>query len=217
MVVGNVNLDAYNNKTMSKYTGPKYRQCRREGVNLFGNEKFDLKKKNYAPGMHGPKGSFNKPSEYAKQLREKQKLKRLFGVTERQLFNYYTEATKKKEITGNALLKLLEARLDNAIFKAGFAKSKPQARQLVNHGFFKVNGTRVNIPSYNVKIGDKIETVDRVKKSPLFTDLAKQKFAAAKWLKADYGNLTIEVLRALESEDLEHAVQTNLVVEYYSK
>lgn len=202
---------------MSKYTGPKYRQCRREGVNLFGNEKFDLKKKNYAPGMHGPKGSFSKPSEYARQLREKQKLKRLYGITERQMFNYYTEATKKKEITGNALLKLLETRLDNAIFKAGFAKSKPQARQIVNHGFFHVNGKKVDIPSFAIKIGDKIEVIERQKKSPLFTDLGKQKFAAAKWLKADYNNLTIEVLRALEAEDLEQAVQTNLVVEYYSK
>jgi len=202
---------------MSKYTGPKYRQCRREGVNLFGNEKFNLKKKNYAPGVHGPKGSFSKPSEYARQLREKQKLKRLFGVTERQLFNCYTEAAKKKEITGDALLKILETRLDNAIFKAGFAKSKPQARQIVNHGFFRVNGKKVDVPSFVVRVGDKIEVIDRQKKSPLFADLANQKFAPAKWLKADYSKLTIEVLRDLEAQDLEQAVQTNLVVEYYSK
>ena len=202
---------------MSKYTGPKYRLCRREGVNLFGNEKFNLKKKPYAPGMHGPKGSFSKPSEYARQLREKQKLRRLYGVTEKQLVNYYKKAVKKKEITGNALLKLLEVRLDNVIFKAGFAKSKPQARQMVNHGLFKVNGKKVNIPSYNVKVGDVFEVAEKNKKSPLFADIAKQKFAPAKWLKVDYKALKGEVVREVGNEDLEKVVKTNLVIEYYSR
>jgi small subunit ribosomal protein S4 len=202
---------------MSKYTGPKYRLCRREGINLFGNEKFDLKKKNYAPGMHGPKGSFTKPSEYARQLREKQKLKRLYGITERQLFNYYKKATSKKEITGNALLKELEIRLDNVVYRFGFSKSRPQARQMVNHGLFMVNGKRVNIPSYQIKIGDKIEVKERSKKSPLFEGFDKQKFAPPKWLKMDATKLTGEIVRPLDNEDLEKAVQTSLVVEYYSK
>jgi small subunit ribosomal protein S4 len=202
---------------MSKYTGPKYRLCRREGINLFGNEKFDLKKKNYAPGMHGPKGSFSKPSEYARQLREKQKLRRMYGVTEKQLFNYYKKASAKKEITGNALLKILETRLDSIIYRSGFAKSRPQARQMVNHGTFKVNGVRVNIPSYQVKVGDKFEVRERLKKSPLFIGMEKQKFAPAKWLKIDAAKLTGEVVRLLDAEDLEKAVQTSLVVEYYSK
>ncbi len=202
---------------MSKYTGPKYRLCRREGINLFGNEKFNLKKKNYAPGIHGPKGSFAKPSEYARQLREKQKLKRLFGVTERQLLNYYKKAASKKEITGNALLKELETRLDNVIFKAGFAKSRPQARQMVSHGLFKVNGTRVTVPSFQVKVGDKFEVLDRRRSSPLFADLTKQKFSPAKWLKSDYAKLYGEIMRALEPDDLEKAVHMNLVVEFYSK
>lgn len=202
---------------MSKYTGPKYRQCRREGINLFGNEKFNLKKKNYAPGIHGPKGSFAKPSEYSKQLREKQKLKRMFGITERQMVNYYKKASAKKEITGNALLSLLETRMDNVVFKAGFSKSRPQARQMVGHGLFKVNGHRVTVPSHQIKTGDKLEVLERRKSSALFAELAKQKFSSVKWIKADYAKLNAEITREPEMEELEKAVQTNLVVEFYSK
>jgi len=202
---------------MSKYTGPKYKQCRREGINLFGNEKFNLKKKNYAPGIHGPKGSFAKPSEYSKQLREKQKLKRMFGITERQMVNYYKKASAKKEITGNALLGLLETRLDNVVFKAGFSKSRPQARQMVGHGLFKVNGRRVTVPSHQIKAGDKLEVLERRKSSALFAELAKQKFGPAKWIKADFAKLNAEITREPEMEELEKAVQTNLVVEFYSK
>lgn len=202
-----------------RYTGPKMRLVRREGINLFGNEKFDANKvkKNYKPGMHGPKGGFSKKSEYAKQLREKQRLKIMFGITERQLFNYFKKASTMKEITGNALLKLLEKRLDSVIFKAGMAKSRPMARQLVSHGIFKVNNRKVNVPSFQVSIGDKFEAIDRLKKSKLFADLEKQKFAPAKWLKVDYKMLTGEVTREMEAQELEQAVQASLVVEYYSK
>lgn len=202
---------------MSRYTGPKYRQCRREGINLFGNEKFNLKKKNYPPGIHGPKGSFAKPSEYSRQLREKQKLRRFFGITEKQLLNYYKKASKKKEITGNVLLSILETRFDNIVFKAGFAKSKPAARQMVNHGHFKVNGKRSTIPSRQIKMGDVFEVMERSKKSPLFAELGKQKYAPPKWMKVDYTKLSGEMLKELEEEDLEKAISTNLVVEFYSK
>lgn len=202
---------------MSKYTGPKYRLCRREGINLFGNEKFNIKKKPYPPGIHGPKGSFAKPSEYSRQLREKQKLKRIYGVTEKQLHNYYVAASKKKEITGNALLKLLESRLDCIIYRAGFAKSRPQARQMVNHSLFKINGKRIDVPSCPVKVGDKFEVKDQRKSSPLFAELQKQKFAPAKWIKVDPTKLSGEIIRPIEDEDLEKAVITSLVVEYYSK
>jgi small subunit ribosomal protein S4 len=202
---------------MSKYTGPKYRQCRREGINLYGNEKFNLKKKNYPPGIHGPKGSYAKPSEYSRQLREKQKLRKFFGITEKQLLNYYTKASRKKEITGNALLKLLETRFDNIIFKAGFAKSKPSARQMVNHGHFKINGRRVTIPSRQIKVGDVFEVVERSRKSPLFAELTKQKYAPPTWMKVDYAKLSGEITKELEEDDLEKAISTNLVVEYYSK
>jgi small subunit ribosomal protein S4 len=138
--------------------------------------------------MHGQKGHISKPSEYAKQLREKQKLKRLFNITERQLSNYMEVAFKKKDITGHALLKLLETRLDNVIYRSGFARTRSQARQMVGHGLFKVNGRRVDIPSAQLKVGDKFEVMDRSKKSKLFADLETQKFAPAKWVKADYSN-----------------------------
>jgi small subunit ribosomal protein S4 len=202
---------------MSRYTGPKSRLCRREGMCVCGREKCAIKKKNYIPGMHGLKGSVGKPSEYSRQLREKQKLKRLYGITERQLGNYFEEAAKKKEITGNALLKLLETRLDNTIYRAGFAKTRNQARQIVGHGLIKVNAHRVDIPSYQVKVGDKFTVIERVKKSPLFAELEKQKFAPAPWVKVDYKTLSGEVVRTIESDELEKAVQTNLIVEYFSK
>jgi len=195
------------------------RLVRREGINLFGNEKFDANKikKNYKPGMHGPKGSFSKKSEYARQLREKQRLKIMFGITERQLFNYFKKASTMKEITGNALLKLLEKRLDNVIFKAGMAKSRPQARQMVSHGLFNVNGRKVNVPSFHVEIGDKFEAIGRIKKSKLFSELEKQRFAPAKWLKVDNKTLSGEMTREIEAPELEQGVQASLVIEYYSK
>lgn len=167
--------------------------------------------------MHGQKGSISKPSEYSRQLREKQKLKRLFGITERQLGNYVEVAFKKKDITGQALLKLLEQRLDNVIYRAGFAKTRPMARQLVGHRLLTVNGKRVDIPSFQVKSGDKFQVIDRAKKSKLFADLEKQKFAPAKWIKVDYQALTGEITRPLEVEDLEQIIQHSLIVEYYSK
>lgn len=184
---------------------------------MCGREKCAIKKKNYVPGMHGQKGSISKPSEYSKQLREKQKLKRLFSITERQLGNYMEVAFKKKDITGQALLKLLEQRFDNVIYRAGFAKTRPQARQMVGHGLFKVNGRRCDIPSAQLTMGDKFEVMERSKKSKLFAELEKQKFAPAKWVKVDYKTLSGEVTRPLEVEDLEQIIQHNLIVEYYSK
>lgn len=200
-----------------RYTGPKCRLCRREGVSLCGKEKCALRRRNYIPGMHGPKGSFSKKSEYARQLREKQKLKRLFGITERQLGNYFEKASAQKDITGDALLKLLETRFDNVLYRAGFAKTRYQARQMVSHGLFKVNNIKINVPSLQMKTGDKFETITRLKKSKLFADLEKQKFAPAKWVKVDYKNLTGEVIRPLEKDELEPIIQSSLIVEYYSK
>jgi small subunit ribosomal protein S4 len=202
---------------MSRYTGPKSRLCRREGVCLCGRDKCALKKKGYIPGMHGQKGNIAKPSEYSRQLREKQKLKRLFGITERQLGNYFKEAAKKKEITGHALLKLLETRLDNVIYKSGLAKTRAQARQMVGHGLFKLNGQKVTIPSHQVKVADKFEVKEQAKTSKLFADMEKQKFAPASWIKVDYKNLSGEIVRPLEIDDLVQIIQQNLIVEYFSK
>lgn len=200
-----------------RYTGPKSRLCRREGICLCGREKCASKKKSYIPGQHGPKGNFSKKSEYARQLREKQKLKRLYGITEKQMVNYFAKASNAKEITGNALLKLLETRLDNVVYRAGLAKTRRMARQMVGHGLLKVNGIRVNIPSFQTKIGDKVEALERTKKSKLFADLEKQKFAPAKWIKADYKNISAEVSREIENNELEQVIERSLVVEYYSK
>jgi small subunit ribosomal protein S4 len=167
--------------------------------------------------MHGQKGSISKPSEYSKQLREKQKLKRLFGITEKQLGNYMEVAFKKKDITGHALLKLLEQRFDNVLYRSGFAKTRPQARQMVGHGLFKINGRRCDIPSAQLKLGDKFEVVERSKKSKLFAELDKQKFAPAQWLKVDYKTLSGEITRPLEVDDLEQIIHHSLIVEYFSK
>lgn len=133
------------------------------------------------------------------------------------MVNYFKKASGQKDITGNALLKLLESRLDNVIYKAGFSKSRAQARQMVNHGLFKINSTHIDIPSFHTKPGDKFEVIPRVRKSKLFEALEKQKFGPAKWLKVDYKNLSGEVERELEPTDLEQAISTSLVVEYYSK
>jgi len=202
---------------MSRYTGPKARIVRREGLNVFGSEKYNLKKKNYRPGMHGPKGNVSKPSEYARQLREKQKLKFMYGVTERQMGNYFKKAAKAKDITGNALFKLLEYRLDNVLYRAGMGKTRNQTRQMVTHGLIRLNGRRVKTPSIHVKIGDKFDVIDRAKSSPLFADLEKQKFAPAKWVKVDYKALNGEVMRAIEPDELEQAISSSLIVEFYSK
>lgn len=202
---------------MSRYTGPKCRLCRREGVSLCGKEKCALKRRNYIPGQHGPKGNFAKKSEYGRQLREKQKLQRLFGITERQLKNYFEKASKQKDITGDALLKLLETRFDNVIFRSGLAKTRAQARQMVNHGLFKLNSKRVTIPSFQVNVGDKFETIDRMKKSKLFAESEKQKYAPPQWLKVDYKTAGGEVTRKVGTDELEQIIQSALVVEYYSK
>ena len=202
---------------MSRYIGPKSRLCRREGVCVCGREKCSIRKRNFQPGQHGQKGSISKPSEYARQLREKQKLKRLFGITERQLGNYFTVAAGKKEITAHALLKMLESRFDNVIYRSGLAKTRAQARQMVNHGLFKVNNKKISIPSYQIKVGDTFEAIGRVKSSPLFGHLEKVKIMPAKWIKVDFTNKTGEVVRALEADDLEQFIQSSLIVEYYSK
>lgn len=202
---------------MSRYTGPKSRLCRREGLCICGRAKCSQKKRSSIPGQHGQKASFSKPSEYARQLREKQKLKRLYGVNERQLTNYFKVAAKKKEITGDALLRILETRFDNVLYRAGFAKTRNQARQIANHGHFTVNNKRVSTPSFQVKVGDKFEVREKSKKAPIFQDLDKQKFKPAAWIKPDYKKLSGEIDRDLEADDLEKVIQTNLIVEYYSK
>ena len=202
---------------MARYTGPKHKLCRAEGIAICGSPNCPVTKKNAAPpGQHGQKGR-RKPSEYAVQLREKQKVKRIYGVFERQFQKYYFLASRKKAATGEALLQILETRLDNAVYRLILTKSRQQARQLVGHGHVLVNGKKVTIPSYNVKIGDvislsaKASNFNFIKK--ILTDTKDEKLP--QWLtkKATVG----KVLSMPKKEDSTLDINENLIVEYYSR
>src|SRR6201982_3565110 len=145
---------------MARYTGPKSRISRRYGIALFGPSKA-LERKNYPPGMHGPKGSRRKQSDYATALAEKQKLRHRYGLLERQFRRYFETALRKRGVTGETLLQMLETRLDNVVYRLGFANSRNAARQLVNHGHVTVNSRKVDVASYNLKSGDVVAVKDR--------------------------------------------------------
>jgi small subunit ribosomal protein S4 len=187
------------------------------GVNLFGTEKYTkiLRNRQSKPGMHGAK--FAKKSEFGKQLEEKQKARYIFGISEKQLSNYFRKASSQTGDTGHNFLSLLERRLDNVIYVSQFAETRPQARQMVSHGHFKLNGRRVDIPSIMVRPGDKIEIVSKYAKSPLYAELDKQKDYSPKWLSVDLKKLTLEVLAAPEKDDLEKSIDSQLIVEFYSR
>ncbi len=205
---------------MSRYTGPKARHCRRLGLNIYGSEKYDkiLAKRNFAPGMHGNK-MFSQKSEYGKQLMEKQKARLMYGVTERQFQTYYKKAEAGAGITGEELIRLLERRIDNVLFRAGFAITRMQARQMVSHGLMMLNGKKIKTPSIQIKVGDKITVRTKSAGSPLFDKVktGNEKFRAPKWLTADNSKLSVEVLNLPEKDDLENSIESNLIVEYYSK
>ena len=205
---------------MSTYRGPKAKLCRRLGINLFGSPKYDkiLTKKGYPPGLHG-RAKFSKKSEYGRQLEAKQKARFMYNLTEKKFKQYYVKADKMPGVTGEELLRLLERRLDNVIFRAGFAVTRFQSRQMTSHGLFKVNGRRTDVPSVMIKEGDVIEVLVRNKKSKLFEKNleANKKYAAPKWLEVDQKNLTIKIKRLPEKDELEQAIESNLIVEFYSK
>lgn len=165
--------------------------------------------------MHGAK--FAKKSEYGRQLEEKQKVRYLFGVSEKQTASYMRKAVSQPGDTGQNFLRLFERRLDNVIYVVQLAVTRPQARQMVTHGHFKLNGRRVDIPSILVRPGDKIEVVAKFKKSPLYADLDKLKDYSPKWLKVDLKNLSLEVLALPEQDDLEKSINSQLIVEFYSR
>lgn len=205
---------------MSRYTGAKGRLVRRFGVNIFDSPKYDklLERRPNGPGQHGAGQRRGKDSEYKRQLLEKQKLRFMFGITEKQLRNYYKRAASQMEATGIALLKQLERRLDNVVYRAGLAKTRSQARQMVSHGLFTLNGRRVNIPSIQVREGDIIEVREKSKASPLFTSIKEDKnFDSARWLKSVQKELKSEVGALPEEADLDQLIQTQLIVEFYSK
>ncbi|KKP37681.1 30S ribosomal protein S4 [Candidatus Peregrinibacteria bacterium RIFOXYC2_FULL_33_13] len=204
---------------MARYTGPKVKIFRREGINIFDANTSKFKavvKKNYAPGVHG-KNAFGKKSEFSKQLREKQKAKKVYGILERQFKKYYTEATKAQDITGDALMKICERRLDNVIYRAGMSKTRFHGRQMANHGIFKLNGKKVTIPSILLKQGDVLEARDKAKKHKYFEELSKKKVNIPRWLKVDKANLKIEIVGIPQSDDFEKTINSQLIIEYYSK
>lgn len=205
---------------MARYIGPKWRLSRREGVELFSSKRNALERRDYAPGMHGAKRT--KLSDYGLQLREKQKVKRLYGVLEKQFRRYYEKASRSKGITGSVLLQLLERRLDNVVYRLGFATTRPQARQMVGHGLICVNDKRVNIPSYMVKAGDEIsvKNKDGIKKlAKTNVDLNNEYQGREKvsWVLVDEDHLKGKVSRLPEREDITFPINEQLIIELYSK
>jgi small subunit ribosomal protein S4 len=202
---------------MARYTGPKHKLCRAEGMALCSSPKCPVVRKNAAPpGQHGSKGR-KKLSEYGIQLREKQKVKRIYGVLERQFKKYYQLASSKKSATGQTLLEILETRLDNTLYRLNLAESRPQARQLVSHGHVLVNGKKVTIPSYNVKIGDVIALSAKTANLNFIKNLQEDTKGAKlpSWLakKATVGQVVAKPKR----EDLDATINESLIVEYYSR
>lgn len=202
---------------MARYTGPKIKLSRKFGEAFTKKAEKYLAKRNYRPGMHGQNPQ--RVSEFGMQLREKQKAKVIYGLLERQFRRYYEVASKKTGATGNALLQILEFRLDNVVYRLGFAQTRPQARQLVSHGFFEVNGKKVNIPSYEVKVGDQIKIREN-KRNSVFIKSLTPTLASAKtveWLDIDAKNLSGKVLSKPTADQLDKSLNTQLIVEYYSR
>ena len=207
---------------MAKYTDSKCRLCRREGAKLFlkGERCYKascaFEKRPVAPGQHG--ADRKKVSEYGLQLREKQKCKRIYGVLEGQFRKYYEQADRMKGITGENMLALLERRLDNVIYRMGIGASRSQARQLVTHAHFTVNGKVVDIASYSVKPGDVIAVRESRKDNKYFTEIKEMKVAAMpKWLEFNPETLTGKVLANPERDDIDFEIAEHLIVELYSK
>ncbi len=205
---------------MAKNTGPDCRQCRREGCKLYLKGEKCLKncpfdKRPVAPGVHAM--GRKKVSEYGVQLREKQKVRRAYGLLEKQFRIYFEKAAKSKESTGWELLKLLEMRLDNVIYRFGLATSRAAARQVVNHGHITVNGKKVNIPSYQVKVGDVIAVRENKQNSEMFKQLVDTKPNTPKWLEFDMKALSGKVLAQPERDDIDLNIQEHLIVEFYSR
>jgi small subunit ribosomal protein S4 len=202
---------------MARYTGPRCRLSRREGVNLGLKKRWSLDKRESIPGQHGSRRS--KLSNYGLQLREKQKAKRIYGILERQFKNYYLKAISSKGVAGTVLLQLLETRLDNVVYRLGFAITRAQARQMVGHGLVRVNEKKVNIPSYTVKVGDAISfsgkepTVKYLKKNIELND----GWVVPAWLSADKDNLKGKVALVPAREDITVPVNEQLIIELYSK
>jgi len=205
---------------MAKPSRIRGKLVRKFGVNVFGNPKYDrlLNRKPYAPGQHGQTRR-RRLSNYGVQLQEKQKIKFMYGLLEKQFKNYFTKAEKMSGETGTNLLQLLESRLDNIVYRISFAPTRPAARQLVNHGHFLVNDKRVNIPSYILKSGDKIQVREKSKKMDLILDSMKRIKGDIDlpWLELDKGKMQGSFLGMPERDQIDQTIKEQLVVELYSK
>jgi small subunit ribosomal protein S4 len=208
---------------MARYTGPVCRLCRREGEKLFikgercMKQSCAMNKRPVAPGQHGT--SRKKLSEYGLQLREKQKAKRIYGVLESQFHKYYEMASRIPGVTGENLIRLLEMRLDNVAYRLGFGRSRTEARQVVRHNLITVNGKKVNIPSYQVKVGDVIQVAEKSKSLTRFKDIldVSASRTVPEWLTSDYDNLRGTVVAKPTREQVMIPVRETLIIELYSK
>ena len=220
---------------MSRYIGPVCRLCRREGEKLFlkgarcvnGKCPFDRPEaKDYAPGMHGKEAQFRRRgrsarggSEFARQLREKQKARRIYGVLEAQFARYYRNALRRRGLTGLNLLQILESRLDNVVYRLGYASSRAQARELVTHGHFNVNGRRTDVPSYVLQPGDEVTVREGSRDRNYFRSLleAGEDRAAPSWLSRDFGQLSGRMVSLPARHEIDTRLNEQLIVEFYSR
>lgn len=208
---------------MARYTDSVCRQCRREGTKLFlkgdrcYSEKCAMTLRHTPPGMHGQ--GRRKQSEYGIQLREKQKVRRAYGVMENQFHDYYVKASNTKGVTGENMLRLLETRLDNVCYRLNLGESRPMARQFVTHGHFTVNGKKVDIASYQIKVGDVIAVKEKSRDIPFFAALKESgaKRPIPSWLELDAENLSGKVVALPQREDIDLTIEEHLIVEYYSR
>ena len=206
---------------MARYTDANCKLCRREGQKLFlkgercYSTKCAIERRNYAPGQHGQ--ARKKQSEYGLQLREKQKAKRFYGVPETQFRNLFEKAAKKQGKTGENLMIFLETRLDNVVFRLGFAASRKEARQLVTHGHFTINGKKADIPSMEVKAGDVIKVKERSVSSPKFKEIKEMSITVPSWMTVDVEKLEGKVVAMPRREDIDTPIAEHLIVELYSK
>ena len=202
---------------MARYTGPKSRIARKFGEAIYGEDKV-LSKKNYPPGQHGVNRR-KKTSEYGIQLREKQKAKYTYGVLERQFRNLFDKAARTKGITGEVLLQLLESRLDNVVYRAGLASSRKEARQLVRHGHYTLNGHKANIPSILLKAGDVVAVAEKSRQNEKLKAVVEANSAhpVPAWIEFDAEKLTAKISQLPNREDIDLDVEEHLIVELYSK
>ncbi len=208
---------------MARTIEPDCRQCRREGCKLFlkgercTTKKCAMERRPVIPGQHGNSKRRVAFSEYGTQLREKQKVKRMYGILEKQFRAYYEKARKMEGATGSVMLTLIERRLDNVVYRMGIGLSRKQARQIVNHGLITVNGKRVNIPSYIVKVGDVIAIKENKQNNEQFKDLKGSKIVMPKWVEFDTNTLSGKILALPSREDIDADIKEQLIVELYSR